>query len=171
MLGNAKRTGVLTQEELMDTPGYNVEALGKKRGAFVMIECAEHIPCNPCETVCPHGAIVVGDAITNLPTVDPEKCSGCGLCVAICPGLAVFMVDSAYEENRASITFAYEYLPVPEKKAVIHAVDREGNVVCDAILEKVVSVKGYDMTKVMTISIPAEFALVVRGIQRIKEVR
>lgn len=169
MLEDAKKTGILSQKALIQTPGYNIDALKAKKGPMVMIECAENIPCNPCETVCPHGAIVVGDKITNLPSVNAEKCTGCGLCVAVCPGLAIFLVDIGYEENRASVTFAYEYLPVPDKKSLVSAVDREGKFVCEAVVEKVVSVKGFDMTKVMTISVPAEFALDARGIKRTVE--
>ena len=170
MLGNAKRTGLLSIEELKSTPGYNIEALKTKDGPFVMIECAEDIPCNPCETVCPHGAIIVGENITNLPRVIPEKCTGCGNCVAICPGLAIFMIEVSYKEDLARVTFAYEYLPVPAKGSIVNAVDRAGQVVCDATVEKIVKVKSYDMTNVMTISIPVEYAEVVRGIERIKEV-
>ena len=36
-----------------------------------------------CQTSCPHGAIVTMDDGTR--TVDPEKCVGCGTCVAACP--------------------------------------------------------------------------------------
>ena len=36
-----------------------------------------------CEAVCPFGAITM-DA-NNLPVVDDEKCTGCGVCVAACP--------------------------------------------------------------------------------------
>ncbi len=170
MLKKAKVSGILDQETLIKTPGYDIEALESKKGALVMIECAEKIPCNPCETVCPHGAIQVGDNITNLPQVIPEKCTGCGMCVAVCPGLAIFLVDTDYAKGRAAVTFAYEYLPVPDKGSKVKATDREGNVVCNATIEKVVSPKSYDQTKVITISIPAENAHIVRGIQRISEV-
>ena len=171
MLENAKSTGLLTEEELRATPGYNVEALKTKKGPFIMIECVEDIPCNPCETVCPHGAIVVGDNITNLPRVIPEKCNGCGNCVAICPGLAIFMIDLGYKEGSAAITFAHEYLPLPDKGESVKAVDRAGNVVCDAIVEKIVKVKSFDMTNVITISVPAEYVEIVRGIERKREAR
>lgn len=64
--------------------------------------------------------------------------------------------------------FAYEYLPVPAKGDVVQAVDRAGSPVCDAIVEKVVAAKSYDMTRVITISIPVEHIEDVRGIARRK---
>jgi Fe-S-cluster-containing hydrogenase component 2 len=168
MLKKIKETGVLTQEVLEQIPGYRLDALKEAKGPMVIIECAERIPCNPCQTVCPNDAIVVGDNITNLPTVIPEKCTGCGMCVAVCPGLAIFVVDLNFAPQKAAITFAYEYLPVPQKGETVVAVDREGKPVCNATVEKVVSVKKYDMTKVLTISVPLEFANNARGIQRQK---
>lgn len=36
-----------------------------------------------CESVCPFGAITMGP--NNLPVIDDEKCTGCGVCVANCP--------------------------------------------------------------------------------------
>lgn len=170
VLDQAKANGILTEDILVQTPGYRHGDLEKAKGALVLIECAQNIPCNPCETVCPHGAITVGEPITNLPVVDPDKCIGCGICVAICPGLAIFLVNLHAGKGLGSVTFAYEYLPVPEKGEKVQAVDRGGNVVCDATVEKVVSVKSYDMTKVVTVTVPVEYANIVRGIARRKGV-
>ena len=81
----------------MDIPGFpGIEVLNNKK--CVVIECKQNIPCNPCESACPHHAISIGNPITNLPVVDPEKCIGCGLCVAQCPGQACFLVDMSHEE-------------------------------------------------------------------------
>ena len=165
----AGKSGVLTEDILVHTPGYLPDALKKAQTPLVMIECVQTIPCNPCETICPTGAITVGEPITNLPVVDPEKCNGCGACVAICPGLAIFLVSLCAGEGFGSVTFAYEYLPSPEKGDIVKALDREGKVVCDATVEKVVSARNYDMTKVITVSVPVEYAETVRGIGRSKE--
>ena len=167
MLKECKRNGILTKEVLASIPGYHMDEIKAAGRPVVMIECAENIPCNPCETSCPQGAITVGDPITNLPSVNVDKCIGCGMCVAVCPGLAIFLANSKFTETRASLTFAYEFLPVPQKGDTVKAVNREGKVVCDAVVEKVVTAKAYDMTNVMTISFPAEYLEEVRGIQRL----
>ena len=83
------KNGFLDLEEVMDIPGFpGMETLKNKK--CVVIECKQNIPCNPCESACPHHAITIGNPITNLPVVDSEKCIGCGLCVAQCPGQACF---------------------------------------------------------------------------------
>jgi len=163
-LSKAKASGVLSEDVLVQTPGYPLGALKSAGKPLVMIECAQTIPCNPCETVCPFGAITVGEPITNLPVVDAEKCNGCGACVAICPGLAVFLVNMDAGGGLGTVTLSYEYLPVPEKGDTVRALDREGKYVCDATVDKVVAAKSYDMTKVITITVPAEHANTVRGI-------
>ena len=77
MLKECKKNGILTKEVLGQIPGYKMDAVRKAKGPVVVMGCAEHIPCNPCETSCPQHAITIGDNITNLPSVDPEKCVGC----------------------------------------------------------------------------------------------
>jgi len=38
----------------------------------------------PCATICPENAIVVSP-VHKARTVDPEKCTGCGICLRACP--------------------------------------------------------------------------------------
>ena len=52
------------------------------QGACVIIECFEQIPCNPCLDACPKEAIKIEENINNLPEVDYEKCTGCGICIS-----------------------------------------------------------------------------------------
>ena len=49
------------------------------RGPIAVFECAQEIPCNPCESACKQGYIEIGEDITRLPVLD-ERCTGCGLC-------------------------------------------------------------------------------------------
>lgn len=156
--------GVIPIEVLKKTPGYpSDEELDK--GPTVVIECPEEIPCNPCETICRKSAIIVGDPITNLPRIIPNNCDACGRCIAICPGLTIFIVDNTYSQKEASVSFPYEYLPSPSKGDIIQAIDRKGKIVCEGRVIKVSNPKVYDHTAVVTITIPKEFSQKVRGIK------
>lgn len=166
-LGLSQDTGTIPEKELEASPGYpSREDLNK--GPVAVAECTEEIPCNPCETVCPRGAIVVGEPITNLPRIDPEKCNGCGLCIPICPGLAIFLVDATYSENGAAISFPHEYLPLPKEADEVEAVNRKGEIICKGKVVKVRNPKSYDHTPVVTIVVPKKYVDEVRGIKRLE---
>lgn len=121
----------------------------------VCIECIEEIPCNPCETSCPQGALTVGQPITNLPVLDREKCTACGLCIPACPGLAV--VIKSVEGDRAKIRFPWEYLPYPAKGDGVTMVDRQGKTVCDGVVIAVFNPAKNNRTAVITAEFPVEF--------------
>ena len=138
-----------------------------EKGPVAIIECVQEIPCNPCEAACKFGAIHVGDPITNLPNMEHDKCTGCGVCVSKCPGLAIFLVDKSYSETTATVGFPYEYIPTPEKGADVIAVNRKGEAICDAKVVKVLNPPAFDHTPVVTIEIPKEYADEVRSIKRL----
>lgn len=149
----------------MKLPGIPpMKVLNENRGVAV-IECAERIPCNPCETVCPNGAIEIGKDITNLPTLDIGKCTGCGLCVPACPGLAIFVVNGSYSDTKALISIPYEFLPLPEVGEEVEALDREGKKVCLAEIVAVKNIKKFDRTPVVSFTVPKEKCLEVRHIK------
>ena len=158
-----EKDGVLSPEELAELPGMpSKERL--EQGAVAVIECAQEIPCNPCEKACPTGAIRVGEPITNLPVLAADKCTGCGLCIPVCPGLAIFVVDMTYSDREATVQLPYEFLPLPEKGETVRALDREGRVVCPARVVKVLNPKKFDHTAVITIAVPKDQAMNVRNI-------
>ena len=95
-----------------------------EKGAVVIVECTEDIPCDPCVVSCKKGAITI-ESLSAAPEVDYEKCTGCGLCVAACPGLAIFVVDNS-REDKALVYIPYEMLPVPQKGDKGDALDRSG---------------------------------------------
>ena len=116
-----------------------------------------------CETACPHGAITVGEPITNLPEVDPEKCVGCGLCVAGCPGLAVFLLDLT-NEGYDTVTIPYEYYPLPEKGQEVYCLARDGSFQTMGTVLRTVLTKANDRTAVVEISVPKGYGMKVRNV-------
>lgn len=156
------KNGYLEIDEIMNTPGYpGADILSQKK--CVVIECKQNIPCNPCEAACPHHAITVGEPITNLPVVDPEKCIGCGLCVAQCPGQACFLVDQTAADYD-TVTLPYEYYPLPEKDQEVYGLSRAGEYLVKAVVIRVVMSKKNDRTAVIEIKVPKGYGMEVRGI-------
>jgi len=82
----------------------------KEDGVFPIFHCYQEVPCNPCTSVCPVGAVkTMDDKITGLPYIaDLDACTGCASCLAVCPGLSVTMVDYREDANRPFVTLPYE---------------------------------------------------------------
>jgi len=159
----AAAEGIPTPDELKKTPGW--PGLKRLQGSPVaIIECIEEIPCDPCESACPAGAIKIGSSITNLPVLDEDKCTGCGLCISSCPGLAIFVLSLNYTDELALLSFPFEFLPLPKVGEEVSAIDREGRTVCKGKVVKILNEWKQDRTPVVSISIPKKYALVVRGI-------
>ena len=156
--------GYLTYDELKEKQKLPSEERYEK-GPVAVIECVQEIPCNPCEAACHFKAIKIGDPITSLPTLAPEKCVGCGVCVSRCPGLAIFVVNKSFTSKTATVSFPYEYEPLPKEGEMHKGVNRKGEVVCDGKIVKVTNPVSYDHTPVVTIEIPKEYADEVRSIE------
>jgi len=164
-----RTTGIPSKAELEASPGYpSREALAT--GPIVVIECVQDIPCDPCEAACPRGAIRVGNLITNLPVFYAKKCDGCGSCIPICPGQAIFRVDMTYSEERATVSFPYEFLPMPRKGDMVQAVNRAGEVVCEAEVLRVQNPRGFAHTAVITVAVAKDLAMEVRSMKRLKRI-
>lgn len=162
-MSDITKAGFLNSAELKEMGRYPSEGRLHK-GPVAVIECCQNIPCNPCETACKFGAITVGDPITNLPVLDESKCVGCGVCLTKCPGLAIFVVDKSKE--KATVSFPFEYLPLPAKGDTVKAVDRAGQYVCDAVVVRVNNAVANDCTPIVTIQVPEETADEIRSIRR-----
>jgi Fe-S-cluster-containing hydrogenase component 2 len=157
-------TGYLSEDELKNSPGIPSESR-RRKGPVAVIECLEDIPCNPCESSCKAGAIVVGNDITNLPHLDGEKCIACQTCVYICPGQAIFMVDESLADDKATVMMPYEYRPLPEKGDIVTALDRSGRELGDAIVIAVRQTKRMDQTATVTIEVVKDWSMQARAIR------
>lgn len=135
------------------------------KGMVAIIECEQEIPCNPCESSCRQHAILVGDPITNLPILKGELCVGCGLCVANCPGQAIFMIDMTYKEKTALVGLPYEFIPLPEVGQVVTAADRNGEALGAGTVRKIVSDASLDKTNVVYVEVSKEIAEETRMIR------
>ncbi|MBI3534237.1 MAG: 4Fe-4S dicluster domain-containing protein [Deltaproteobacteria bacterium] len=66
------------------------------------IECFEHIPCNLCEKACPEGAIKLTKDRDSVLT--ESKCTGCGICLTICPSQSIALVHEKENNSISEIT-------------------------------------------------------------------
>lgn len=156
-------SGVLTKE----MPGAELppkESWENKKNGLVVIECPQRIPCNPCATGCPAGAVLPFADINDVPRVDYAKCTGCALCVAKCPGLACFVIDLTYSENEAIIKLPYELLPLPSKGDSVKCLNRKGEEVALCEVHSVTEPLK-DRTKVIGVVIPKALANEIRAIK------
>ena len=160
-----EQSGYITKEELTRFNQLTSEERFKK-GPVAVIECIQQIPCNPCEIACAQSAISVGEPITSLPVLNEDLCTGCGLCIAKCPGLAIFVVDKTFSDEEATVSFPYEYSPLPKKDDEAEAVGRNGEFVCSARVVKVLNPKSFHQTPVVTLAIPKQYADEVRSMKR-----
>jgi Fe-S-cluster-containing hydrogenase component 2 len=155
----------LSLNDIKKTPGYPSRS-GLKKGPVVVIECIEEIPCDVCEKVCNKNSISIGKPITNLPVLNSGSCNACGNCVIKCPGLAVFIINNSFSDKEAAISLPYELLPLPDKGDKVHALDRNGEYVCDAKIYKIRASKKLNHTNIVTIIVPKEFSEKVRFFKR-----
>jgi len=156
-----REIGYLTYDVLKKKIGLpSRERLAK--GPVAIIECTEDIPCDPCVEACKLGAISKASLITP-PDIDYEKCTGCGSCVALCPGLAIFVINVNYEEEKALVSIPYEMLPVPKRGERVDALDRSGKKIGMGEIVKVT--KGKGATFVVSVAIGKDLAMEARSIQ------
>jgi Fe-S-cluster-containing hydrogenase component 2 len=133
-----------------------------KKGPVAIIECVQKIPCNPCVESCPRGAISIKGSINNTPEVNFELCNGCGMCLANCPGLAIFLVDKSFEKNKATVSIPYEFRPLPEKGDKVDLLDRSGEKCGTGEVVKVRNTRIQDRTPIVTLALDKSLTMEVR---------
>lgn len=157
-----ERTGIPTQEDIKKkTP----DKKRLKKGPVAIVECFKEIPCDPCYHSCPFNSFAEFKDINDKPEIDFSSCTGCGVCIANCPGLAIFVVDYTFSEDRGIVRIPYEFLPLPEKGDEVAGLNREGEEVCRAIVEKVQAGETMDKTAVIWLSVPKDKLMDVRNMR------
>lgn len=135
------------------------------KGPVAVIECYKEIPCNPCETSCKYDAIRIGEDINHRPEVIRENCIGCSICLSKCPGLAIMIVDGSKSEETVQIRIPFEFHPLPKEGDTVQALDREGKVLTNVKVVKVLNPKSFDRTPLVTFEIDREYMYDVRNIR------
>lgn len=145
-----------------------------EEGVFPIMHCTQEIPCDPCSTVCPRHLILVDQAdIRHLPVVDyfAEKgCIACGRCVAVCPGLAVTLVDFRKNSENALVTLPFEQDPMSLAEGdQIELTTTEGMSLGNATIKTIKKIKDYaNGTSLLTVEVPRETAKIVSGLRIIE---
>jgi len=150
---NYEKDGILTIKDL------SLPTDEQLKKGVALIECVQEIPCNPCVDSCPVSAISMKD-INAPPVVDYDKCIACGKCIGVCPGLAIFVIK--IKDDKALVSIPYEFLPVPAKGDTVKALNRKGEIVSDAIVQRVVK-KG--KTMIITIEVEKDLYNDIRNIR------
>ncbi|MBR0507257.1 MAG: 4Fe-4S binding protein [Clostridia bacterium] len=158
-----EKTGVASREMVM-TKFPPVERINK--GPVAVVECYQKIPCNPCQTACPAGAIRIGEDINDIPERDESKCTGCGLCVSRCPGLSIMIVDGSKSADTVEFRIPYEFLPLPGAGEKVTGLDRAGQPICEATVKRVMNPPSFDRTPVVVLEVDRKYLYDFRNFRR-----
>ena len=166
-----------TEEILKSRPGIIVDEthIAKLDGVFPVFHCVQEIPCNPCSTVCPKDLIFINENdIRNIPHFDEDRadeCIACGRCVAVCPGLAITLVDYRKRNETAMVSLPFEQdlnsLLVGDQ---VELTDTDGLALGTFNVSGFKAVAGYkDGTRLLQVEVPTKLSKQVAGFRVIQK--
>jgi len=150
-------------------PGENIKT-DKNEGAFPIFHCYQEIPCNPCTTVCAQDLIkTVDNSLTTLPFFNNEQdCIACGRCVAVCPGLAVVLVDTRKDAENPIVTFPYEISSGKLEKGQEVTVLDDSASLGNFLVQRVRILKEFPQTQLVSVALPKDLSRKAVGIRAFK---
>jgi NADPH-dependent 2,4-dienoyl-CoA reductase/sulfur reductase-like enzyme/Fe-S-cluster-containing hydrogenase component 2/bacterioferritin-associated ferredoxin len=137
---------------------------------FPVMHCRQEIPCDPCSSVCPKNLIQIDPLdIRSLPEfcpTDEKNCIACERCVAICPGLAITLVDFRKDPEHPTVSipleFSEQYIDIGDRVPVT---DVDGMVLGQFPVIHTRALHQFSRTLIVRVQVPAELATLVAGIQ------
>jgi NADPH-dependent 2,4-dienoyl-CoA reductase/sulfur reductase-like enzyme/ferredoxin len=158
------------REELGRRPGpaVGMYPLPAQVGVYPILRCEQEIPCNPCTEVCVKDSITIPEGtIVGRPRFFGD-CVGCLKCVAICPGLAITLVDRRVDPTgaRAKVTVPWE---MPDGAIgpgdEVPTTGREGETIGTGKVVRVLSGKALNRRKLVVLDVPSSEADRVAGVR------
>jgi len=160
------------EKVLKSHPGevLNLQEVSVQEKVFPVMHCRQEIPCDPCANVCPYGLIQLkDDAIRGVPLFgirDDKNCIACERCVAICPGLAITLVNFQEDPTQAIVSVPLEFSEdFIHKGDQVPVTDIDGNLLGEFPVVRVRTLRQYSHTLIVQVQVPAEIATQVSGIQ------
>jgi bacterioferritin-associated ferredoxin len=102
----------------------------------------------------------------GLPEFVGDQCDACEKCVAICPGLAVTLVDFRKGQEYATVTVPYEFTAKSIKKGdVVTVLDTEGDILGNVEVTRVRDAKTSDRCLLVRVKAPRDIARSIAGIR------
>jgi NADPH-dependent 2,4-dienoyl-CoA reductase/sulfur reductase-like enzyme/Fe-S-cluster-containing hydrogenase component 2/bacterioferritin-associated ferredoxin len=162
-----------TAEVLKSKPGKTVPETipSAESGVFPVLHCNQEIPCDPCTAVCPNDLIQIDETdIRLLPSflanADGKGCSGCERCVAICPGLAITMVDYRKDPEFPTVAIPLEFhKETLQPGDSVTVEDTEGQALGRVEVASVKAIKANDRTVIVKVRAPKAYAKKIAGIR------
>lgn len=161
--------GLREKADILKSPGGEVHPYlppEVRAGVFPVLHCTQEIPCNPCMTCCPKDLIgTEHHPIMGIPEFHGD-CVGCRLCVAVCPGLAVTLVDFRKSTDLPLVTVPFELdTGSMEEGMEVQLTEWEGSVIGTGKVRGWRRLPGYPLTTLLDLEVPAEIASLVAGLR------
>jgi sarcosine oxidase subunit alpha len=164
----------ISQEILRSKPGITFDETIPEfsMGTIPVIHCNQEIPCDPCSQMCVHGLISIDpNDIRKVPIYQGNSycCGYCERCVAVCPGLAITLVDYRSNPFYPIVSIPYEFnrgvIKVKDKVVVL---DTKGTPLVELEVINVHQILESDRTLIIQVQAPRHLACLIAGI-RIQE--